>query len=638
MAATVAARSPSSSSRLEDVLAGAEDDLLHAEFPGILGTAFSPIRDVVLSPVLGFASKVIPGVATKIPFADNVAAFTLGATFGIVKTAYGVVPHQSVDNEAVDVGRTWALDAGKLAEAQISKPNPIGATVSFIVVKPKEIESLIKAAWGFGVTTVIDIVMAPFTGKLSDWIDTLKTFLGYLLYTGLDMEIVPAFMTPRVFDNLTIVANEQEKRDEVGGCESRRIRSAMENYPIPVEDFKPLMNDSARFFRYMTAAYGVSNIAAAKALTTHDAEKPDLLDIIMKPFHDFLKFVSNSSRTARKRKIAEYVNVDEDDIVHITPPGAETEDLGHFVAVDHKCKTVVLAIRGTYSLSEIFTDGKLWGTPFCGGVAHSGICENASNLWVDPETKEATETQKAVAKALLYNKAIKGELYKFVITGHSLGAGAACLLNLKIHHDNPASELIPGVKGVEVKCFGVASPPVYIPASSQTSVQRESIARAVAQCVCFIHEDDCVPFLSADAIRRLSDVLNTVDEQTKEMNFIEQRLTAGGIKNPNDIIVNAVKDGSADLPIKPMALRFAIPSSFVLWFRQSGIDKKHRPVFNAMCCDPNEICKRSILLSKTMITNHMPPFYERAVYSVLETIKNSNTNEICNRSILLKNP
>jgi hypothetical protein len=51
--------------------------------------------------------------------------------------------------------------------------------------------------------------------------------------------------------------------------------------------------------------------------------------------------------------------------------------LHHFVAVDHATKSIVLALRGTLSLSGAIVDMQGMAADYCTGLAHQGIAEMA---------------------------------------------------------------------------------------------------------------------------------------------------------------------------------------------------------------------------------------------------------------------
>lgn len=162
--------------------------------------------------------------------------------------------------------------------------------------------------------------------------------------------------------------------------------------------------------------------------------------------------VQKASEDFRKRKIAKYVGIEEDQI--IIPPvlGGNIELLGHFVAVDRRATqvdkskgAVVLAIRGTYTISGILVDATAFAKDFCAGKAHTGMAKQVDILW---ESIKGT-----VVRELKENSG-----YDLVISGHSLGAGCAALLALKLNYEKLLEKEDSSLSGVKVKCFAFAPP------------------------------------------------------------------------------------------------------------------------------------------------------------------------------------
>lgn len=88
-------------------------------------------------------------------------------------------------------------------------------------------------------------------------------------------------------------------------------------------------------------------------------------------------FYSDVQRKIFKDKVEDYVNAK---VVYMTPPGANEAMVGHFVAIDKKANAVVLAIRGTYSISGLLADAEAYTREFCGGVAHAGTWQSKDIL------------------------------------------------------------------------------------------------------------------------------------------------------------------------------------------------------------------------------------------------------------------
>lgn len=116
-------------------------------------------------------------------------------------------------------------------------------------------------------------------------------------------------------------------------------------------------------------------------------------------------------------------------------------EIPFYVVIDKKYQTVVVAIRGTLSLQDVITDlvierSELDIPGFPKACAHNGILQSAKYL------KNALEKDNILEEAL---SRVEGG--KLVITGHSLGAGAAALLAILLKPKYP-----------DLMCFAYASP------------------------------------------------------------------------------------------------------------------------------------------------------------------------------------
>ncbi|CAG9760140.1 unnamed protein product [Ceutorhynchus assimilis] len=123
--------------------------------------------------------------------------------------------------------------------------------------------------------------------------------------------------------------------------------------------------------------------------------------------------------------------IDEEDILFASFRNHVFE-LPFCVIADHKTANIVVAIRGSISLRDIFTDLTADSDKFEADglpedtMAHKGMIAGA--IYIAKKLKEVAILEKALS---MYSS------YGLVLTGHSLGAGVACLLGFKIRPKYP---------------------------------------------------------------------------------------------------------------------------------------------------------------------------------------------------------
>jgi hypothetical protein len=265
--------------------------------------------------------------------------------------------------------------------------------------------------------------------------------------------------------------------------------------------------------------------------------------------------------------------------------------LHHFVAVDHATKSIVLALRGTLSLSGAIVDMQGMAVDYYTGRAHQGIAEMAENVW--------KESGKKILELCDNNPEF--QQYRFLITGHSLGAGTACLLNLKLHVEGQLGNR-------PICCYAFAPPPVFDPCGEDADC-RAKIDQAIQNNVAYIHDNDVVPFLSISAVRRLATLLDAVDNQTENIWFWRRwRIFHEYDAIPQELIDSVLQAEMLSNPAVEGACDMIIPARVVVWCK-----KNFAATFQAYGCDPNKVAAGNVFLNQDMLSDHLPEQYEDAL-------------------------
>jgi Lipase (class 3) len=229
--------------------------------------------------------------------------------------------------------------------------------------------------------------------------------------------------------------------------------------------------------------------------------------------------------------------------------------------------------------------------------------------------------------------------YELVIVGHSLGAGTASLLNMLCHYNPTLIE-----HRHKIKCVVFACPPVYTPISS-SSIQTSSVSlssseldgyrhrtnenseRAMASCINFIHENDCVPFLSVDSVRHLCYSIKVIEDMNLRWNQ-RIRIITQYEKPDIDVISSIQRTNAMRLQPLPGAPVLIIPASVNVWMKEKTNavpenakeeeehDDDDDPVmsqYHSILCDSIKLAKLGIYLDLNMFVDHMPARYEYAL-------------------------
>jgi len=152
------------------------------------------------------------------------------------------------------------------------------------------------------------------------------------------------------------------------------------------------------------------------------------------------------------------------------------------IFMDHGTKSIVLAIRGTYSVRDAVMDIVSDSVPFLEGWAHRGILDGAMKI--------LQEAEDVFKEALIQNSN-----YSIVVTGHSLGGGAAQLITLEMIYGF-WKERIGIPNDTIVNCYAFGAPPVFT--SAETIVPKE-----VPHIHLLVNQSDVVPTLSLASVGKV---------------------------------------------------------------------------------------------------------------------------------------
>jgi len=331
------------------------------------------------------------------------------------------------------------------------------------------------------------------------------------------------------------------------------------------------LEEARRYMRYTTAVYGQTMINAAEV--------------------DVRGRLDGKIGRVTKGSISTHIQVPEEDIVllDVSTLAGSSHHLRHMVVLDHEHKKVVLSIRGTFSLEEIVVDVTGFSREFCGGEAHSEIANMAERVW-------------AVAGPKIRQVLKQNPGYEFIVTGHSLGAGAACLLRILVEN----KKLLP--RKQPIRCFAFASQPVYTPL--------EFVPKTVQSTTNFVHENDFIPFLSMEKVRKLLTTLRAVDRYALKHMSRKQKtsLILGVSPPPKELIASVLEAEGKRLVPKKGAPNLYIPAATTVLLKENLDEMGEHSDGSYRCEQMNsrEMSQREIRVFPDMLVDHFPSRYEHA--------------------------
>ncbi|DAZ96127.1 TPA: hypothetical protein N0F65_008706 [Lagenidium giganteum] len=177
----------------------------------------------------------------------------------------------------------------------------------------------------------------------------------------------------------------------------------------------------------------------------------------------------------------------EDTIVRSHPGGIFSPKF--ILLMDHDAQEIMVAVRGSASIMDFCTDICVVNEPFRDGEGHRGIVHAASWL-VKSVQEDLVQLQEEYPD------------YKVILTGHSLGAGAAALASIQM------KEVLPSLE-----CYAFATP---------ASVTSELALECAGYVTTIVNKDDCIPRLHQHSILRLQEEVCQFDWKTALKGMIEE--------------------------------------------------------------------------------------------------------------------
>lgn len=187
-------------------------------------------------------------------------------------------------------------------------------------------------------------------------------------------------------------------------------------------------------------------------------------------------------------ELVKAIGLEEGSIAYHQPTSAAMLP-AHFIAIEPRHRRVVLVVRGTSSIADVFTDVvahcERVGTA---GAAHSGMLQCARNI--------LDGCLSLLAHVLHINPGFEVQL-----VGHSLGGGVASLMALLLHTD---SAYVNALGGARVTCTGFGVPPV---------VSADLADSCAAYVTTIVNNNDVVPRACVANLSKLrSELLALADD------------------------------------------------------------------------------------------------------------------------------
>lgn len=236
----------------------------------------------------------------------------------------------------------------------------------------------------------------------------------------------------------------------------------------PIKDPR-IIDDGCHYFGYALMAYGWRGL------------------FYLGSYGEFIRQARH--RRSNKYAIIRYLQLQSEDLLgyeYGLRKGAVFQP-SYFVAIDRTRQAIVLSIRGTWSLYDAITDLVCEYKPFKGGLVHAGMLASAQWFYTN-----------IIPQIFRYIHHHAKELRSFIITGHSLGGGAASLLTMLVFEHLEELRKLSNNPAFQLHCYS------YAPVALSS---RELNKRYDQYIHSFIVQDDVVGRLSYGTAMQLKELL-----------------------------------------------------------------------------------------------------------------------------------
>ncbi|TRY83776.1 hypothetical protein DNTS_025261, partial [Danionella cerebrum] len=459
----------------------------------------------------------------------------------------------------------------------------------------------------------------------------------------MDTDLVPSDIAA----GLALLHQEQDKMEQSRDLEDAVTHSTS---PSSTEDLAPELEKAAHYMTFAAAAYGWPLYVYSNPLTGLCRLSRDCC-VSGRAQEDL---VGGDGFGCNFSSILQSTGLQYRDFIHISLHN-QIYEIPFFVALDHQREAVLVSVRGTLSLKDVLTDLSAECENLCvEGVsgtcyAHKGISQAAHYIY-----------KRLVNDGILSQAFSIAPEYSLVITGHSLGAGAAALLSVLLRCQHPS-----------LQCYAF-SPPGGLMSKALADYCKQFVVSVVLG-------KDLVPRLSIpnmeDLKRRLSKMVsncskpkvrsleisrlrlrllrftalslslslslaqyqillqglwyelfggspddfpteleNRSEDQLSRPLLSHERVCAGSVGGSGSYQSLSSEDSS---PIQPSHLPLFLPGR-ILYLTEEGTASRRRcfsqPRYRADWA--SEVSFRTVLISPRMITDHMPDVVLQALQSL----------------------